>query len=326
MYIVTGGAGFIGSVIVQRLNDAGKKDIVIVDDLQESEKWKNLRGKQYTTYINKEEFYNVLHNSDHFLSDQSITAVIHMGACSDTTEQDMDYLWINNIDFSKRLCRFALERKARFVYASSAATYGNGDQGYKDDHDSLEELLPLNRYGYSKHVFDLWLKENDLLESVAGVKFFNVYGPNEYHKGFMTSVPYNAYHQVQETNKIKLFRSYRSDYKNGEQKRDFIYVKDCADVVLWLAKEKQVNGIFNLGTGTARTWNDLASAVFGALDKEVKIEYIDMPDHLRGQYQYFTEADMSKLTEANCPITFKTLEEGVKDYVQNYLQKDYPFC
>lgn len=326
MYIVTGGAGFIGSVVVKKLNDEGISDILIIDNLEESEKWKNLQGKRFHNYINKEDFFNILvHEFEDFAADKNLAGIIHLGACSDTTEKDMDYLWNNNVQFSKLLCKFALYRNARFIYASSAATYGAGEQGYDDDIEKLDALKPLNRYGYSKHAFDLWAKRNGYLKEVVGLKFFNVYGPNEYHKGFMTSVPYNSYFQVRDEGMVKLFKSYRSDYKDGEQKRDFIYVKDCAEVIYWLLKNPAVNGLFNLGTGKARAWNDLAGAVFTALQKEPRISYIEMPGHLQRQYQYFTEARMDRLTKAGCPVKFHSVEEGILDYVRGHLHQDDPY-
>ena len=326
MYIVTGGAGFIGSVVVSKLNAAGISDILIVDNLGTSQKWLNLLGKQYSDYLHKDEFIEHIRSGNlPGISTESIAGIIHMGACSSTTEEDMDYLMENNFKYSRDLARFAVDNKIRFIYASSAATYGDGADGYSDAIEHMENLKPLNRYGYSKQIFDLWALNNGFVDKIAGLKFFNVYGPNEYHKGSMVSVPYLAFHQIQDSGKVRLFRSYREDYADGEQKRDFVYVKDCADVMLWLLENPDTNGIFNLGTGNARSWNDLAGAVFSALDLEPNIEYIDMPDKLIKQYQYFTEATMNSLESTGCPVKMHSLEDGVRDYVSKHLnsQQEY---
>ena len=319
MVVVTGGAGFIGSAVVWQLNKDGIKDIVIVDQLRDGEKWKNLNGLSYSDIISKEEFYDsITKNSVTFDFD----SVIHLGACSSTTEKDADYLLFNNFKYSQEIAKYCLNNGKRLVYASSAATYGADEQGYVDDEDNLENLRPLNMYGYSKQMFDVWLKNNGLLGKVAGIKYFNVYGPNEYHKGDMRSVVHKAFEQVRETGKVKLFKSYLPEYKDGEQMRDFIYVKDAVKMTLYLWKNKNLNGIFNVGTGKARTWNDLVTALFNALEKPVNIEYIDMPDYLRPKYQYFTQADISKLRNSGYSEPLFSLEEGVKDYVRNYLLKN----
>jgi len=246
-----------------------------------------------------------------------------MGACSATTEADCDYLMRNNLEYSKALCRFALERDARFIYASSAATYGDGGRGFDDSDEAMESLQPLNMYGYSKHLFDLWLKGDGLLDKVAGLKFFNVFGPNEYHKDDMRSVVCKAFTQIRKTGKLKLFKSYRREYADGEQRRDFVYIKDCVAVIDWLLRNRDVGGVFNVGTGQARTWNALARGVFAAMGREPQIEYVDMPDTLRGKYQYYTCADLKKLAGRGCDVAFRPLEDGVSDYVQNYLMKGY---
>ncbi|MCE5212883.1 MAG: ADP-glyceromanno-heptose 6-epimerase, partial [Deltaproteobacteria bacterium] len=253
-----------------------------------------------------------------------VDAIIHMGACSSTTERDADYLWHNNYAYTKLLAEWALERNIRFIYASSAATYGDGTKGFSDNHKTIPELKPINMYGYSKQVFDLWALRQKLENKMAGIKFFNVFGPNEYHKGDMSSVIFKAFHQIKETGKVKLFKSYKKEYKDGGQMRDFVYVKDCVNVMWWLLKNPKVNGIFNLGTGQARNWNDLIKAVFTAMKKKTNIEYITMPEALRNQYQYFTEAEMSKLKKTGCPVKFASLEDSVRDYVVNYLQKSDP--
>jgi len=254
-----------------------------------------------------------------------VSSVVHMGACSSTTERDADYLWENNYLYSREVADWALRHNARFIYASSAATYGDGSSGFSDDHEIISRLKPSNMYGYSKQVFDLWVLKNKLENKMAGIKFFNVYGPNEYHKGDMVSVIYKAFHQIQETGKVRLFKSYKKEYPDGGQMRDFIYVKDCANVMWWLLENPSVNGIYNLGTGKARTWNDLIAAVFSSMGRKTNIQYIEMPEPLRNQYQYFTQAQMDKLKKAGCHVNFSSLEDSVRDYVTNYLQNADPY-
>jgi ADP-L-glycero-D-manno-heptose 6-epimerase len=319
MIVVTGGAGFIGSAFVWRLNQEGiDDDIVIVDSLGTDDKWKNLVNRRFVDYIHKDDFLRMI--GDDQLPFE-VSSIVHMGACSSTTERDADYLWNNNYLYTKTLAEWSLKRGIRFIYASSAATYGDGTQGFSDDHSKIRELKPINMYGYSKQLFDLWLLRNKLEGKIAGIKFFNVFGPNEYHKADMTSVIFKAFHQIKETGKVKLFKSYKPEYKDGGQLRDFVYIKDCIDVMWWLFNNSAANGIFNLGTGKARTWNDLIKAVFAAMGIKTKIEYIEMPESLRNQYQYFTEAKMDKLKAAGCPVAFSSLEDSVRDYVVNYLQK-----
>lgn len=321
MIIVTGGAGFIGSAFVWKLNREGREDIIIVDRLGKNDKWKNLVNLRYVNYIHKDDFYELIYNDT---LNFDVDAIIHMGACSSTTERDADYLWRNNFAFTGLLAEWAIEHNVRFIYASSAATYGDGKQGFSDDLDMIRKLKPINMYGYSKQVFDLRVLRESWQDKIAGLKFFNVFGPNEYHKGDMSSVIFKAFHQIKETGKVKLFKSYHPEYKDGGQMRDFVYVKDCIDVMWWLLGNRDVNGIFNLGTGKARTWNDLIRAVFGAMDIKTNIEYIEMPESLRNQYQYFTQAEMKKLEDLRCPVNFYSLEESVKDYVVNYLQQSDP--
>jgi len=310
--IVTGGAGFIGSCIVRALNESQYEDIIIVDNVSTSEKWLNLNGKKYTAYINKASLWEKIDSLE------GVTHVIHMGACSSTTEGDFDYLWENNVEFSKRLFDYCVKQGASFIYASSAATYGGGERGFSDR--SIDGLFPLNRYGYSKHVFDLWVEKQETKpRQCVGLKFFNVYGPNEYHKAGMFSMVYQGYWQIAKMGQIKLFKSNVAGIDHGEQKRDFLYVKDICSLVLWLIKNEGVSGLFNVGTGVARSFNDLARAIFSALDKEPKITYIDMPAGLEKQYQYYTEASIEKLREAGYSKSFYSLEDGVKDYVKNYL-------
>ncbi|MBN2039228.1 MAG: ADP-glyceromanno-heptose 6-epimerase [Spirochaetes bacterium] len=317
MIIVTGGAGFIGSAFVWKLNNEGIDDILIVDELGKSEKWKNLIGRKFVDYVNKDEFLNNLSDSSY----SDVEAVIHMGACTSTTETDADYMMQNNYRYTKELARWAVMKNARFVYASSAATYGDGSQGFSDNEDTISDLKPLNVYGYSKHLFDIWAIKNKISDKVAGLKFFNVFGPNEYHKEDMVSVVYKAFHQIIDSGKVTLFKSYLDDYKHGEQMRDFIYVKDVVNVIYWFMQNKDVNGIYNLGTGKARKWADLVKAIFSGMGIDPKVDFIDMPQNLREKYQYFTQAEMEKLKQAGYPLEFMSLEEAVRDYVLGYLLK-----
>lgn len=321
MHIITGGAGFIGSGFVHQLNRMGIDDIIIVDNLGSTEKWKNLVNLKFTYYLHKDEFIPRLVQGDF----TGIESIIHMGACSSTTEKNADYLMSNNFHYSRKLVDFCQKNHIRFIYASSAATYGDGSLGFSDEYEQIDRLKPLNMYGYSKQFFDFWVKKQGLLTSVAGLKFFNVFGPNEYHKQDMQSVVRKAYLQIKETGKVRLFKSYHPEYGHGEQKRDFVYIKDCLEVMAWLLERGDINGIYNLGAGQARTWNDLAKAVFQAMNMEPDIEYMDMPEELRGKYQYYTRAPMEKLQAVGCPIRFHSLEDGVRDYVQNYLSQDDPY-
>ncbi|NOX16882.1 MAG: ADP-glyceromanno-heptose 6-epimerase [Chlorobi bacterium] len=313
MIVVTGGAGFIGSNLVAKLNEMGRDDIIIVDRLGTDEKWKNLNGLKFI--FDKEEFYKaIIEETFPF----GLDAIFHLGACSSTTETDADYLLQNNYRYSLELVKYALPRKTRFIYASSAATYGNGENGY-DDKGDIGKLRPLNMYGYSKQMFDIWLRKMKIAEKVVGLKYFNVYGPNEYHKDEMRSVVHKAFEQIRDTGKVKLFKSYREEYKDGEQKRDFVYVDDAVDMTLYFMEHPETHGLFNVGTGKARTWNDLVTAVFKAMGKEPNIEYVEMPEDLRDQYQYFTEAKMGKMREAGYEKEIHSLEDGIEDYVKNYL-------
>lgn len=317
MIVVTGGAGFIGSCLVKLLNDKGIQDVLIVDALGTTAKWKNLVGKKYLDVVHKTAFRQELVNGEY---GAEIEAIFHLGACSATTEKNADYLLENNYRYSRDIAEYAEARNIRFIYASSAATYGAGEVGYSD---RTQNLKPLNMYGYSKQMFDEWVLRNSLESKFVGVKFFNVFGPNEYHKGDMASVIAKSFRQVQETGTIRLFKSYRPEYTDGEQKRDFIYIKDVIDTLYAIFRYGEISGIYNLGTGLARSWNDLAKAVFAAMKRPAVIEYIAMPETLRSQYQYFTEADMSKLQETRIYKPFMTLEESITDYVCEYLLKDY---
>ena len=319
MYIVTGGAGFIGSAVIWRLNNLGIENILVVDNLGTSEKWKNLVNRRYSDYLHRDAFMELVRGN---ALGNKIEAVIHMGACSSTTERDADFLMRNNLEYSKALYLFAKAKKARFINASSAATYGDGTHGFDDDSSQLHALRPLNMYGYSKHLFDLWALKNCHLDGLVSLKFFNVYGPNEQHKDDMRSVVNKAFHQIRETGVMRLFRSTDPGFTDGGQMRDFIYIKDCVDIIAWFLQNK-AGGIFNVGTGKARTWNDLATAVFTAMGLPVNIEYMDMPPHLQGKYQNFTQANMRRLSAAGYGIPMHSLKQGVTDYVQNYLlQKD----
>ena len=322
MYIVTGGAGFIGSAMIWKLNTLGIDNILVVDNLASTDKWKNLVNLRYADYLHKDQFIKFMAEGD---DPFGTTAVIHMGACSSTTERDADYLMENNYRYTQVLCRFALKHEVRFINASSAATYGEGENGFADDHATLGRLQPLNMYGYSKHLFDLWAQRTGMLDHLASIKFFNVFGPNEYHKADMMSVICKAHKQIRETGRMRLFKSYRPEYPHGGQMRDFVYVKDCVDILWWLLEHREVNGVFNVGTGIARTWNDLAKSVFSAMGRRPDIEYIEMPETIRDKYQYMTRADMGKLHAAGYQAPITTLEDAARDYVENYLDKVDPY-
>ena len=322
MYIITGGAGFIGSAMLWQLNQQGIDDVVLVDHLGTDDKWRNLVKLTYADYIHRERFRDLLQRD---ALPWKVEAIIHLGACSDTTEADGDFLMENNFQFSRDICRYALDKGARFIQASSAATYGDGSLGFSDDPDLLPKLRPLNLYAYSKHLLDLWLVRHGLDKEVASLKFFNVYGPNEYHKGEMRSVACKAYKQITKHGDLELFRSTSPDISDGEQKRDFVYVKDCTALMSGLLENRHVNGIHNVGSGRARSFNDLGRAVFSAMQRSCRITYVDMPRMLHGKYQNFTQADMNWLDKVGCPIKMTSLEDGVTDFVQNYLSQPDPY-
>lgn len=309
--ILTGGMGFIGSCVLKALNDGGYTDIIIVDSPAPL-KEKNLAGKIFKDVIEKNRFLSLVNEGKVVLPDM----MIHLGACTSTTNNDCEYMFFNNYYCSIVLAKWVFSGDRRFIYASSAATYGNGENGFSDEDENTKKLKPLNIYGLSKHLFDLWLITNGLVDRVTGLKFFNVYGPNEYHKGDMRSVVAKAYEEIKETGRKKLFRSYRDDIKDGEQKRDFIYVKDVVDVIMFFVNHPEKKGIYNVGTGKARSFNDLVFSVFKCLGLPPSIEYVDMPAEIdREKYQYFTQADISKLRKAGYTRKFTELEEGVADYI-----------
>ncbi len=319
MIVVTGGAGFIGSAIVWRLNQEDVRDIIIVDHLSTSDKWKNLSPFYFRDYIEKDEFLKLVEQDKDI---PGLDTIFHMGARSDTLEKDAGFLIENNFRYSKVLAQYAIKRGIKFIYASSAATYGDGKLGFDDNEVLLHSLRPLNPYAFSKHLFDLWLYENNLLRNVIGLKFFNVYGPNEYHKGEMRSKVLKAYEEVKNTGKIRLFKSYNPEFKDGEQKRDFIYIKDVVEIVMFLYKSENAHGIYNVGTGRAHSWHDLANAVFRALNMEPQIEFVDMPEWLKSRYQYFTQANISKLRRLGYPGKFYTFENAISEYIKDYIEKD----
>jgi ADP-L-glycero-D-manno-heptose 6-epimerase len=319
---VTGAAGFIGSCLVGFLNNAGFEKLILVDDFSIKEKEPNLKGKKYISKVEREEFFDWLGKSS-----QKIDFIFHLGARTDTTEFDYSIHEHLNLEYSKKIWNYCSEKNVPLVYASSAATYGAGELGYKDDEVIIANLKPLNPYGISKNEFDKWAlkQEKNHPPAWAGLKFFNVYGPNEYHKGRMASVIFHSYNQIREKGFVKLFKSHKKEYKDGQQLRDFIYVKDVLKICFWFLKcwkkdqKLFVSGIYNVGTGKARTFDDLVKSTFAGLDKEPQIEYIDMPEDIRETYQYFTEADMNKIHVAGYNAPFYSLEEGVDDYVRNYL-------
>jgi ADP-L-glycero-D-manno-heptose 6-epimerase len=321
MIIITGAAGFIGSGLIRGLNDAGRHDLILVDSLGKGSKWKNLVGKRFLELVDKQAFLQQILQGE-LGEEGQIEAVLHMGACSATTEADADYLYRNNYEYTRLLATWCLEKNIRFIYASSAATYGGGEHGFGDLESGLQGLKPLNMYGYSKHLFDLWAQEQGIASRMVGLKFFNVFGPNEQHKGDMRSLVDKAVMQIQSTGRLQLFRSHKEGVADGEQTRDFVYVKDVVAIVLRLLKDPQAGGLFNVGSGKARSWNQLAGAVFGAMGKPVNIEYIDMPAALQGKYQYHTEAPMAKLRSAIGLLPLRSLEEAVSDYVQQHLLRD----
>jgi ADP-L-glycero-D-manno-heptose 6-epimerase len=311
--VVTGGAGFIGSCVLKELNDRGITNIVVVDSLGTSFKWKNLVGKKFLDLLHKDQLFDWLRGKE-----SQVESILHLGACSSTVEQNAHYLLENNYRYTKRLAEWALSSSIRFVYASSAATYGDGKEGFSDRHDLLESLKPLNMYGYSKHLVDLWLHREGLLGSVAGLKYFNVFGPNEWHKGRMASAICQLVPKIQKEGFIELFESNDAKIPHGEQTRDFIYVKDAARMTCDILFSK-ATGIYNIGTGKASSWNDLADGIFQALSKKRDIRYIPMPKDLVGTYQNYTCADMTKYAQERQQVATMSFQKAVVDYVTHHL-------
>ncbi len=315
--IVTGGAGFIGSALVWGLNQRGEEDILIVDSLDHDEKEHNVAPLKYDTVISGDEFRRRLKEGD--FDNEGIAGILHMGAISSTIVKDWNTYQDANVDFSQEVIRWCVDRNVRCVYASSAATYGKGGKGYSDDHALFDELEPMNLYGKSKLMVDIWARDGGYLDKVAGLRYFNVFGPNEWHKGEMSSVIAKRFADVRDGKPIRLFKSYHPDYADGESARDFVYVKDVVDATLFFWESPEANGVCNVGSGIARSWNDVARALFSALNQETQIEYFDMPGPIRNQYQYFTQSDVSKLREAGYKTRMRSLENATNDYVRNYL-------
>lgn len=322
MILVTGAAGFIGSACACTLNRKGHDDLLLCDAMGSKEKWKNIMGLRFKEFIDRTNLFDFLAT---YPETKKIDTVIHLGACADTTEMNVDYLMDTNVQFSIDLCRWAQSHNARFVYASSAAVYGDGSLGFSDNDNLTSQLRPLNPYGFSKWLFDMWVLEHGLINEVAGLRFFNVFGPNEYHKNTMASVIFRAFPIAVKDGKVRLFESHRPDYKHGEQERDFIYIDEVIDATLFVAQNHKANGIFNVGTGKAHTFNELATALLTALDKPVVIEYFPMPEELRARYQYHTQADMGRLHNAGFPAQPDRFSEFVTRYVQKYLLPGYKY-
>ena len=320
--VVTGGAGLIGSALIWALNNRNLENIWLIDWAEpESLKSRNLSSLSYSRHLSPEDFRTMVQGNSPELSE--ISSIFHLGACSSTTETNEAYLDDNNLGYTRELCEWSLKNGVRFVYASSASTYGDGALGMNDQDEDLEKFTPLNLYGWSKHKFDLLAQKNGWLEQIVGLKYFNVYGPNEEHKGDMRSVVSKAYEQIATTGEMTLFKSHHPDYRDGEQMRDFLYVKDAVLMTVWLAETSHANGLFNLGSGKARTWLDLGKAIFSALAREDNIRFVEMPEILRDKYQYFTEANIDKLRAVGYQNELFSLEEAVKDYVTQYLVPDH---
>ena len=318
--LVTGGAGFIGSALIWGLNRRGCENIVVTDRLRCSSKWWHLTPLRFRDYLEADDLLPRLHSKTLGRFD----LVFHLGACSSTTERDVHYLIKNNFEYTKDLAEWALATRTRFIYASSAATYGDGGAGMSDQEKRLERFRPLNAYGFSKQLFDLYASRHGLLDRMVGLKYFNVFGPNEDHKEDMRSMVCKAFTQVQKTGRIRLFKSYHPDYRDGAQRRDFLYIKDAVAMTLHVATRAKMNGLFNIGSGQAQTWTDLAGAVFQAMKRNPRIEYIAMPEEIRPTYQYFTQADIAKLRASGYTKPAMPLRDSVRDYVENYLKPGKP--
>ena len=315
--LVTGGAGFIGSALIWALNQRGQENILVTDVLHTDEKWKNLVALKYADYMDAANLQARVTDKPELLG--KFDVIYHLGANSATTERDAGHLMKNNFEYTRTLAHWAIATGSRFVYASSAATYGDGAQGMDDKAEDISKLRPLNMYGYSKHLFDLYAQRAGIAKRIVGLKYFNVYGPNENHKGDMRSVVNKAFDQIRATGKVQLFKSHRPDYKDGEQERDFLYVKDAVNMTIFLASQPLAGGLYNLGSGEARTWLQLVNAIFSSLGLPPQIDFIDMPEHLREKYQYHTCADISKLRALGYKDTITPLDDAVADYVKNYL-------
>jgi len=316
--LVTGAAGFIGSALVHALNERQINQIVVTDFLGEDEKWRNLAPLEFEDFVPADQLLDQLASDPDYHG--KFSACFHLGACSSTTVTDAAYVMENNYTYTKTLAKWSLQAGTRFVYASSAATYGDGSAGMDDQTDNLRSYRPLNLYGYSKHLFDLYAQQEEILSGIVGLKYFNVFGPNEYHKEDMRSLVCKAYEQIISTGKIRLFKSYKPEFPDGGQQRDFIYVKDAVAMTLHLAEDESAGGLYNIGAGVARTWVDLANALFTALDLPPKIEFIEMPETIRNQYQYYTRADISKVRATGYTAPTTSLEDAVRDYAMNYLK------
>jgi ADP-L-glycero-D-manno-heptose 6-epimerase len=317
-FLVTGAAGFIGSALVHGLNARGITRIVVTDHLGNDDKWRNLAPLKFEDYVTPDKLLQDLNRNTR--SHGKFQACFHLGACSSTTVTDAAYVMENNYGYTKSLCRWALTVGTRFVYASSAATYGDGSAGMDDKSEDLRVFRPLNLYGYSKQLFDLFAQDRGLLSRIVGLKYFNVFGPNEYHKGEMRSLVCKAYDQIVSTGRIRLFKSYKPEYRDGAQMRDFVYIRDAVDMTLHLAETESAVGLYNIGAGVARTWLDLANALFAALGIAPEIEFIEMPESIRNQYQYYTCANISKLRATGYKTPTTPLEEAIRDYAVNYLR------
>lgn len=331
MILITGACGFIASALTQELNEGGINDIILSGELEKEDKWLNIRDRDYYDWVHKNDLFEWLSVE---ANAAKITAVVHMGACSATTETDMDFLMENNYEYTKKLWKFCTTRNINYIYASSAATYGVGELGYDDDvsPEELKKLKPLNKYGYSKKFFDDWAFKQEMTpKQWVGIKFFNVYGPQEYHKGRMASMVFHAFNQYKKDGLVKLFKSHKFEYEDGGQLRDFVYIKDVVKVLKFFMESEGKSGIYNIGTGVARSFKDLALNAVRAcaddysLEESKIIEYVPMPEDLRGKYQYYTCAEMKKLKSVGYKEKFHTLEEGIKDYVQNHLVKENPY-
>ena len=318
MIVVTGGAGFIGSAVIWGLNRRNIRNIMVVDHLDKTDKWKNLVPLQFLDYMDRDAFLDGIRND---VLPDNISCVIHMGACTDTLNDDASYLIQNNFKYSQAIASYCLNKHIRLIYASSVATYGDGTQGFSDLPDDLDKLRPLNPYGYSKHLFDLWASRNGILDEMIGLKFANVFGPNEGHKGEMVSMIHNCLQQIEATNVVRLFRSHHPEYPDGGQKRDFVYIKDVVDMVLFFLDKPEINGLFNAGSGHARSFNEMANACFKAMGRPSKIEFFDMPESMRERYQYYTCLDLQLLRRAGFRHRFSSFERAIRDYYVNYYAK-----